>query len=263
MSSFLRWAGSKKKLLIELEGYLPPKFKRYVEPFAGSACLFFSAKPSSALLADVNADLILTYQSVQNESKDVAKRLARMPINEDFYYRLRRRCPTSLSRPARAARFIYLNRFCFNGLFRTNKAGEFNVPYGGTSGGQLPSSADLLAAATLLANAKLETWDFEQTLSEVKPGDFVYMDPPYSVGSRRVFRQYSSADFGASQLGSLKKWMARLDKRGIPFLVSYADSREARELAIGFHSRVVLTRRNIAGFHSHRKNARECLISNY
>jgi len=260
---FLRWAGSKKQLLPSLRESMPSQFARYVEPFTGSACLFFSVQPGHAILGDINLELMLTYKTVRDNPTAVARELQDLLPTKDKYYSLRNTPPDTLSEASRAARFIFLNRLCFNGLYRTNLRGEFNVPYGGTEGGQLPSSEQLRSASRVLKFAELKTCDFEHVLECVIPGDFVYMDPPYSIRARRTFREYSSQKFGDSQLAKLRRWMCHFEKRGIPFLVSYADSDEARSLSVGFKTRHVEARRNIAGFHGHRRKAVECLISNY
>ena len=260
---FLRWAGSKKQLLPSLRENMPPQFERYVEPFTGSACLFFSVQPGRAILGDINTELILTYKAVRDNPTKVARELHDLSVSRDNYYTLRSTAPDTMRKASRAARFIYLNRLCFNGLYRTNLRGEFNVPYGGTEGGQLPSVEQLRSAARILKSAELKASDFESVLESVVLGDFVYMDPPYSVKARRTFREYSSAEFGDSQLKTLRRWMCEFEKRGIPFLVSYADSDEAQALSRNFRKRHVEVRRNIAGFHGHRRKSVECLITNY
>lgn len=260
---FLRWAGSKKQLLPSLTANMPQDFKRYVEPFTGSACLFFSIQPTQAILGDINNELILTYEAVRNNPTGVSRELHGLIVSRNNYYTLRGTLPHTLRKPSRAARFIFLNRLCFNGLYRTNLRGEFNVPYGGTAGGQIPPLEQLCSAAKILKCAELRNSDFEDVLESVVPGDFVYMDPPYSVKARRTFREYSPTEFGNSQLSALRRWMCNFDKRGIPFMVSYANSDEAQILSKGFKTQYLETRRNIAGFYGHRRKAVECLISNY
>ena len=126
-SPFLRWAGSKRQLLPVLAAYWSDDYCRYVEPFAGSACLFFHLQPPKALLADINQELVLTYQVVRSHPHEVAAALGCLRKSRSNFLDLRAAVPTLLSAPQRAARFIYLNRFCFNGLYRTNRKGQFNV----------------------------------------------------------------------------------------------------------------------------------------
>ena len=235
---------------------------RYVEPFAGSARLFFRLEPEKALLGDINSDLISTYCEVRDNPAEVHRSLSGMENNSDKYYEVRRMDPESLKRAERASRFIYLNRFCFNGLYRTNLQGEFNVPYGGERSGRLHTLEELTAIGTLLKRATIVCADFEETIGEVESDDFVYLDPPFSVSERRVFRQYDSTDFCKGDLDRLRKCLVALEAKGTHFLLSYDDSEEGEKLARGFHKRKISIRRNIAGFSGSRRVANELLISN-
>jgi len=236
-------------------------YTRYVEPFAGSASWFFYILPASALLGDINKELIFTYQQVKNHLPQVIKALNKNGGGKDNYYRLRDIDPATISPAARAARFIYLNRFSFNGLYRTNRAGKFNVPYNGGAG-NIPSASMLSHCSKALKKARLKACSFEIILEEVKQGDFVYLDPPFSVKSVRVFNEYDASLFNQKQLGLLRDWMVKFNKKNIPFLVSYADSEEGNKLSKGFYKEVVSVRRNIAGFAANRKRGNEILISN-
>lgn len=263
MSAFLRWAGSKRKLLSTLTDVIPQSFDRYIEPFAGSACLFFELQPKKAILGDINEELTNTYYELKADAEAVIRSLSRFRPNEQEYYRIRSLDPSKLLGPRRAARFIYLNRFCFNGLYRTNKNGQFNVPYGAYRSGALPSSDTLRSSAASLKKTIIITGSFEKTLQKVKSGDFVYLDPPYCIRARRVFNEYSHFNFGSEELKRLRFHLQRLNKMGVPFLVSYGVSNEARELAKGFHYREVLVQRQIAGFAAKRRKNKELLITNY
>jgi DNA adenine methylase len=185
-----------------------------------------------------------------------------MEQGRDQYYRLREIDISTLDRAQKAARFIYLNRFCFNGLYRTNRSGKFNVPYGAAKAGALPTDALLRRCSQILKYARLVPKSFEHVLQEVREGDFVYMDPPFSVRERRVFNEYNAASFGASDLELLRKWMEKLTEQNIVFVVSYAESEEARVLYSGFYKQTVSVKRNIAGFTAHRVHSNEVLISN-
>jgi DNA adenine methylase len=262
-NAFLRWAGSKRKLLPRLLENLPEHYDRYVEPFAGSACLFFALQPEEAVLGDINKELITTYVEVRDGVEQVIQRLAQLRCGEKAYYRMRALDPDSLPRPHRAARFIYLNRFCFNGLYRTNRQGRFNVPYGGEKSGKIPSAEFLRECAVALRRVTLIASSFEGTLGTVRQGDFVYLDPPYSIRSRRVFNEYSNASFGSEQLLALRDHLERLNRMGVPFLVSYGHSREALDLGSGFHCRHTIVQRQIAGFAADRRKSREILITNF
>lgn len=261
---FLRWAGSKRKLLPKLRAFWTKDHTRYVEPFAGSACLFFALKPPKAILGDLNPELISTYIEVKYRIDAVLKELrALAPWSEVEYARLRALEPTELDPQLRAARFIYLNRFCFNGIYRTNLKGQFNVPYSGDRCGAVPVDEVFRKCSRRLRGARFVCGDFEDVLRQTERGDLVYMDPPYAVRARRVFREYDPGTFTLDGITRLRSWMERLDRKGISFVVSYAESDEADLLKKGFSHETLSVRRNIAGFAAHRVVTKEVLISNY
>lgn len=259
---FLRWAGSKRQIVPVLAKYWNRRFSRYVEPFAGSACLFFHLAPPKALLGDINKELLDTYRQVRARHNDVSEILLKMRKGKGHYYKIRGLQPRQLSPERRAARFIYLNRYCFNGLFRTNKSGQFNVPYGGEASGSLPKAENLRQAAALLRRAAFITGDFENVLDRVKIGDFVYMDPPFSVGSRRVFKEYSANGFNWEDVTRLRRRLELLNELAVPFVVSYLESREGDYLSKGFNVSALSVRRNISGFLGSRTKCQELLITN-
>jgi DNA adenine methylase len=213
-----------------------------------------------AVLADINAELIGTYRELRDRPTEVISALSKLKKGKSAYYRVRSLHSESVSQPEQAARFIFLNRFCFNGLYRTNRAGKFNVPYGGVRCGKLPSVEQLQVASSLLRAATLISGDFEEVLETAERGDFVYMDPPYVVSGKRVFNEYSPTLFDASRLPAVRRAMKRLKKRGVSFLVSYAYCPEAVSLMEGFRSERVTVQRNIAGFAHKRRTAQEVLI---
>ncbi len=258
--SLLRWAGSKKYLLPHLIPAWKDNSKRLVEPFAGSAQFYFAIRPKKALLADTNADLVLALQCVKGDPIGISRRIGRMENNEDNYYRIRALDPSSLEPIARAARFIFLNRYCFNGLYRTNLRGEFNVPYGGQRSGNLPTIEALSKYSKLLATATIKNWEFKKTLSKCGPRDFVYIDPPYLEIKRRVFNSYSQNAFSGQDLVALREELVRLTKERVTWLMSYSDSDEGAYLAEGFSVKVVTVTRTIAGSIHKRHQHRELVV---
>jgi DNA adenine methylase len=261
MRAFLRWAGSKKQLLPILERYWTGGFSRYIEPFAGSSCLFFHLEPTSAILGDINGELIGALRAVRLDAPRVIECLRRLPRNEGCYYRIRRVNPAQLCPFEAAARFLYLNSLCFNGLYRTNTAGGFNVPYCPPGHKTVPAHL-LIEASERLRRAALVHGDFEDTVSVATGGDFVYLDPPYAVSRRRVFSEYGPTLFGARDLARLRKALRTLDRRGVKFVVSYADCSEARAAFKAWTLQRVRTRRNIAGFTGDRRGSYELLATN-
>jgi DNA adenine methylase len=201
------------------------------------------------------------YRVVRDNPEGLYRRLVHIPRDIESYYRWRRVHPEKLDLETRALRFLYLNRNCFNGIYRTNSAGVFNVPFGRPPIAYFAKSELVLCSARLAA-AKLVAGDFTQTLTLVRPGDFVYMDPPFAVQSRRVFREYGEKSFGTEDVPRLAEELRRLDRIRADFLVSYADCRQARNLAREWNSLRFAIRRNVAGFADHRRCAYEWLISN-
>jgi DNA adenine methylase len=262
MDSFLRWAGSKRQLLGKMSASFPQGSFRYIEPFAGSACLFFHLEPAEAILGDLNSDLIRTLRAVQRDVSLVLECLRRLRKGEASYYSLRRVNPGTLSDAEAAARFIFLNHYCFNGIFRTNLAGQFNVPYGPPKNGSPINEERIVRAARGLQTAVLYNGDFSETIAHARRGDFVYLDPPYAVESRRVFSDYIPGTFSKVDLHRLGEALEALDSKGAQFLISYGDSPEARHLLKPWRPRRIWTRRNVAGFVGDRRGAYELLATN-
>lgn len=259
--SFLRWAGSKKKLIPKLELFWHSRYSRYVEPFAGSACLFFHLAPKSAVLGDNNGELINVYAALRDNPEGLHRRLVAIPRTRSAYYRWRSSNPQTLDPETRAVRFIYLNHNCFNGIYRTNSDGQFNVPFGSKLGRYL-SREEFVRCAATLKKAKFVDGDFTSTLASVKKGDFVYLDPPYALTSRRIFREYGKKPFDIDDVSRLSSELDRIDQIGADFVVSYADCSEARKLASRWQARKFLVKRHVAGFSDHRTSAFEWVIHN-
>lgn len=258
---FLRWAGSKRKQLSRLGAFWSGAHTGYVEPFAGSACLFFALAPRVAVLGDSNRELIEVYRVVRDAPERLYRRLSRIGRDVETYNRWRSTHPKTLDRDTRALRLLYLNRNCFNGIYRTNTAGYFNVPMGSKPGAYF-TKEDLVRCSALLQNIKLIAGDFTKTIEHVKPGNLVYLDPPYAVSSRRIFREYGKRVFNSSDVARFADNLISIDKSKADFLVSYADCREARLLARQWNAVRLPIRRNIAGFADARRNAYEWLITN-
>jgi DNA adenine methylase len=260
---FLRWAGSKRKQLSRLKSFWSIDYERYIEPFCGSSCLFFDIAPNAAILGDNNPDLIELYRVVRDEPERLYRRLCRIKRDVATYNRWRALDPKSLDKETRALRFLYLNRNCFNGIYRTNSSGKFNVPMGKMPGSYF-SLDDLNKCSKLLKKTKLVAGDFIKTLENIRPGDFIYMDPPFAMATnkRRVFREYSQRSFNTIDIPRFSAALNEIDNIGADFLVSYADCSEARILANSWNSVRLPVRRNIAGFIGDRKNAYELLITN-
>lgn len=222
-SPFLRWAGGKKwfiKYLRKIMGDI--EYRCYHEPFLGGGSVFFSVQPKCAVLSDLNEDLIETYQRVQSNCEQVISCLKTYQFDEDSYYRVRSIIPDDAIE--RAARFIYLNKTSFNGLYRVNSHGEYNVPYGHNS--QVKIDYETLRAASFaLRDAEIKACDFSQTLENVQQGDFVFLDPPYTVSHNGPgFIQYNKKLFDVASQRALKVYIDNIVQRGAFFILTNADS---------------------------------------
>jgi len=234
----------------------------YVEPFAGSACLFFDIEPRSAILGDTNGELVNSYRYLRDDPDSVIRVLRRLIPKKNSYYSVRSQSPDDLPGAHATARFLYLNRYCFNGLYRTNARGEFNVPLGNPKGTPSLDEETLRGASRLLRGANLMHADFEATLAKATRGDFAYLDPPYVTSSRRVFSQYGARSFDDRDLMRLEDSLNDLDRRGVLFAVTYSDCPEARRLLAKWKPRRWRARRNIAGFAAHRRFSYELIATN-
>ncbi len=260
--SFLRWAGSKKKLLPILSKQFNFEYNKYIEPFVGSAQLFFAMNPLQAVLSDTNKNLIDCYTSVRDNPKQVYSYLTAFPEGKEAYYNIRGADTSAWDMQKKAAQFIYLNTFCFNGLYRTNKQGQFNVPFSAGSS-KLHTYDHFLRISESLKKALFVVGDFEEVVKKyVQSNDMVYLDPPYAVRNKDIFLQYGPDTFGLTDIERLKECLYIINATNATFLLSYADCDEATEIAQKWNSKVVSTVRNISGFAKHRKQENEILISN-
>lgn len=258
----LRWAGSKRRLLPLLAQATPGSFSRYVEPFAGSAVLFATLMPARALLGDLNPELMSAYAQLREHPRAIWNRVSRMSLEPAFYYELRAIDPSSLGHLDRAARFVYLNRFCFNGVYRTNKEGGFNVArgYGRL---KIPPLKQFLQFARLLADAELRCDDFESIVQRARGGDFIYLDPPYALAGQRDRGEYGCDAFREDDEPRLVRSLRAASRRGAKILLSYSPSRSVIDGLSGWKVHDLTVARNVAGFAGARRKAQEILVSNY
>jgi DNA adenine methylase len=228
---FLKWAGGKRWLTNNSEFCVPIFEGRYIEPFLGSGSVFFSLRPKVSILSDINAELIATYQSVRDEHKKVLRHLRAHAKNHSnsYYYRIRDDfSPQSSS--SRAAKFLYLNRTCWNGLYRVNLQGRFNVPKG-TKSSVIFNTDDFAAVSNALKRSQLLCSDFEAVVDKACDGDFIYADPPYTVRhNMNGFIKYNEVLFSWEDQRRLSAALLRASDRGAKFVLSNADHDSVREL---------------------------------
>jgi len=211
---FLKWVGGKRWLVANYEKYIPLEFDRYIEPFLGGGALFFYLQPDCAVLGDINKDLIETYESVRNNWKAVVQHLERhnKRHSEDYYYKIRANKPKL--KYERAARFIYLNRTCWNGLYRVNLNGDFNVPIG-TKTDVLYENDNFQQLSSVLKKATLHSTDFEDLIDLAGEGDLVFVDPPYTVRhNKNAFIKYNEKLFSWWDQERLFYAVKRAKRRG-------------------------------------------------
>ncbi len=228
----------------------------------GSACLYFELAPKKAILSDINSDLTETFNTLKTDINNLWDQLSSISHDKDTYYLVRAKDPKTLSTTERSARFIYLNRLCFNGLYRTNKRGQFNVPYGANRAGRFPTLDELKAVATALESADIVQLDFRQALLKARAGDIYYIDPPYAVKNKRVFKQYGPDVFGINDLVDLSILLKEIDRSGAFFVMSYAECDEAKKLLSEWDMKTISTFRNIAGFAKNRRQDNEIIYTN-
>jgi DNA adenine methylase len=268
MRPFLRWAGGKQQIVGKIASLLPAGVHAttYREPFVGAGSLFFALRPQIAHLSDLNAHLINCYTQVRDRPIEVAAMLARHDSHNcsDYYYEQRAEYNQDAeTSPAQAARFIYLNRTCFNGIFRVNKNGDFNVPYGRKERPLLPTAKELQAVSDALAGADLRVADFREGMESAKRGDFVYLDPPYPpLNGTSYFTHYTAERFSDEDQRALAAAARDLDRRGCRFLISNADVDLVRDLYQGFHLHELQVTRYITCSQV-RHRVSELVITNY
>lgn len=259
----LKWAGGKRWLIEKTNVFFPSHFGRYVEPFLGSAAVFFHLAPHEAVLSDLNGSLIETYSAIRDSWEQVLTYLRKHQRlhSREYYYLVRDTIPRKLE--ARAARFLYLNRTCWNGLYRVNLQGKFNVPIGTKTKVLLQSDNFQLTASRLRA-ATLITCDFESSIERAGTGDFIFADPPYTVKHNiNGFLKYNEKIFSWSDQIRLREALGRAHDRGAKFALSNAAHKSIRELYEDFSITRLKRESVIAGKPSGRGRTEELLIRNY
>ena len=265
---FLKWAGGKGQLLGQLGKRVPASYNRYIEPFLGGGALYFSLQPKTAYLSDLNPDLINCFEVVRSHLPALIEELKKYRYDRDMYYAVRAldREPgyAQTSPVCRAARFIYLNKTCFNGLFRVNSKGHFNVPFGAYKDPTILDITNLTACGEALKSAILKTGTFEDIVEIAEEGDFVYFDPPYAPASNTAdFTQYVSGGFDESCQEVLLLTCLKLHQKGVKWMLSNSNTPIIQELYRGFKAETVEAGRSINSRADKRGPILELIIRNY
>ena len=258
----LRWAGGKHRLTATIRKLLPSSWNRYIEPMVGGAAVFLSIGPPSAVLSDINSELINFYEQLRDRPRPLITRMLELTASTSLYYEYRRSMPKS--RLERALRFCYLNRLCWNGLYRVNQKGEFNVPIGSRRPAVLWSENNLSAVSEALQSAELRCSDFGRSLRTPKEGDLVFVDPPYPRGAEGVgFNRYSDKLFNVSEHERLARWLDRLDDRGVFFLVTLSNSEYLEAIYPDRFEKVQIESQSLIGPSASRGSVGEIIIRNF
>lgn len=264
----LKWAGGKRQLLPELLPRVSATFDTYIEPFAGGAALFFQLRPRRAILIDNNPELMNVYRVIKGDVGSLVTALGAHVNEKDHYYAVRNadRDPEAFqawSAVDRAARTIYMNKVCFNGLYRVNKRGEFNVPFGTYDHPVICDEENLRAVHVALQGVELINDDFTRVLDIAKEGDFVYFDPPYvPLSTTASFTSYTRDCFDWSSQERLCEVFKTLDDRGCKLLLSNSHSDLVLDLYKDYHIEVVMANRAINCKGTGRKKIKEILVRN-
>lgn len=262
---FLKWAGGKSQLLPEILKRIPVTFRRYFEPFLGSGAVFFALAPESAVLSDANDELVSTFTAVRDDVDAVIASLRTHVNTEAHFLRTREVVPAQLPICERAARLIYLNRTCYNGLYRVNRRGQFNTPFGRYENPTICNEEQLRSASAALKRSRLISDDYRRATRLAREGDFVYFDPPYfPVSKYSDFRRYHSQPFAEAEHRELFAEMVRLAERGCHVMASNSDCDFTRALySAPWKVHEVDARRLINSKSGGRGKIGELLITNY
>ena len=268
---FLKWAGGKGQLLKQYEAFFPLKFNNYIEPFVGGGAVFFhlynTARVSNgkrAILIDSNEELINCYLTIKADVNKLIRVLSnpKFKNEEGVYYKIRAEEPKN--KFERAARAIYLNKTCFNGLYRVNSQNKFNVPFGGYKNPTICKSENLRAVSLALTNVEILLGDFEKCLDFAKRGDFIYFDPPYQpLNKTSSFTSYTKNSFGEGDQQKLCEVFKKLDKRRCKVMLSNSDTPFIRKFYKDFKIETVFAKRAINCNGSGRGEITELVILNY
>jgi DNA adenine methylase len=243
--------------------HVPARLRGYHEPFVGGGALFFAVRPRRAMLSDSNAELVHCYRQVRDDVYGVLDALARHVYERAHFEAVRALEPSRLAPSERAARFIYLNKTCFNGLWRVNRAGRFNVPFGRYKNPRFADPSTLITASDALRGVEIDCAPFEESLAKAAPGDFVYLDPPYDpVSPTASFASYTAGGFTWEDQRRLAHACVVLNRRGVRFLLSNSATDRVRELYSGFEQRIVRAPRFINSKAEGRGRVDELLVFN-
>lgn len=267
----LKWVGGKRQLMSEIEKVLPKTYTTYYEPFIGGGAVLFELQPNKAVINDVNGELINLYNVIKDDVELLIEDLKKHENTPEYFYSIReldrkKDKYENLSNVEKASRIVYLNKTCFNGLFRVNKAGEFNSPFGKYKNPNIVDEVTLKAVSKYFnkADIKILNGDFEASLKGIRKGAFVYLDPPYDpVSNSANFTGYDKGGFNRDEQIRLKKLCDKLDKKGVKFLLSNSATDFIKDLYKDYNIKIVKAKRTINSNGNARGEVDEVLVRNY
>lgn len=264
----VKWVGGKRQLMFELLKNMPENYNRYFEPFIGGGALFFKLQPENAYISDMNEELISLYQVVRDNVDELINDLQKHDISKEYFMEIRNIDRTeeykNWSNVKKASRFIYLNRTCFNGMYRVNSKGEFNVPFGHYKNPRILDENNLINCSNLLQKTEIKHADFSEILKAVKKADFVYFDPPYvPLSETSSFTSYTKDGFDMDMQFKLRDVCDELDSMGVKFLLSNSDTKLVNKLYENYNIKKVFASRQINANADGRGKITEVLVRNY
>lgn len=266
----VKWAGGKSKIISQLSRYFPKDFNNYHEPFVGGGALFFHLFPiikqmnTRAYLSDNVEELINLYKIIRDDIETLVNVSKTHIYDEEYYYKIRSQDPKKLSKAQRASRILYLNKTCFNGLYRVNSKGQFNVSFGDYTDPVIVDKETLRYASEAFRYARLFTGDFELVLENAQKNDFVYLDPPYvPLSATSNFTGYTAGSFGFSDHKRLREVFGKLEAKGCYVMLSNSNTDFVRELYSDYNIKTVNAMRAINSDAAKRGSIKELLILSY
>ncbi len=264
----VKWVGGKRQLMFELLKIMPKSYNRYFEPFVGGGALFFELQPENAYISDMNEELINLYSVVRDNVYELIEDLGKHEVSKEYFLEIRNIDRTEqyakLSNIERASRFIYLNRTCFNGMYRVNSKGKFNVPFGHYKNPRIIDENNLLNCSKLLNKTEIKCADFSEILTKVQKDDFVYFDPPYvPLNETSSFTSYTKDGFDIDMQFKLRDICDELDSMGVKFMLSNSDTKLVNELYANYEIKKVFASRQINANADGRGKITEALVRNY